>query len=325
MRLKMSFGLLLVLIFSLSMISGIVRSAPVPTILVSNNANGVAVQGSSWTANTAVILYFDVVDANHKVAQPTTDYVGSFMANFPLGGTTQGTHTVTAVQGAKQATAAFAVGAVSPPDDRLLNPINSILSLMQTGVSSDLQQIKTKLNTVDGEIQAVENKLDAGGSFYNFVGNWFNTINGKLNSANTELNNVENKIDSVKTQVDAVKAEQVIYNGSGYAWTRLSDGMFGIVTITTNKICKYTIYYYAYWEDKDDSEDLDVRIDGGWIRDIPMGHIEAGISTKLGDKALTLAADGIHLHGYNEDGRTDISWAVVVEGSPGTLVNVTWE
>jgi hypothetical protein len=317
MRLR-KFGLLLVLLLAPMVFLGAVQSVAPPTLTVNYKADTFTISGNGWTPNSPVTIFYDVKDTAHRIAAATADYFGAFTVNVPrVLGTTEGAHSLIVVQGALQATVTYNASPVSPPDDRLLNPILSI--------SSDIQAIKNKLDTIDGEIQAVEAKLDAGGSFYNFVNNWFDTINGKLNSANTELNNVENKVDSVKTQVDAVKAEQVIYNGSEYAGTRLSNGMFGIVTITTNKICKYTIYYYAYWEDKDDYEDLDVRIDGGWIRDIPMGHIEAGISTKSGDKALTLVADGIHLHGYNEDGRTDISWAVVVEGSPGTLVNVTWE
>lgn len=189
MRLKKSFVVLLVLLISLTTLAGVVRSLPVPLILASTTATGVKVQGSGWTANTVVTLYFDVIDANHKVCEATTDYSGSFVASFPLAGTVEGTHTVTAIQGAMLATAAFTVGSTSPPDDRILNPILAI--------SSNLSSIAAKLNVVDAEVKAIEAKLDAGGSFYNFVNGWFYNVSSNLNSY---FNTVNGKLNNVKVE-----------------------------------------------------------------------------------------------------------------------------
>lgn len=143
-HLKKSIVVLLILLISVPLLAGIAHSASPPTIYATGGSgNSVLVQGISWTPSAGVAIYWDTEDANHKVAQVMTDYGGSFYVNFPLENQIVGVHTVVAVQGSRRATTTFNVGTTSPPDDRLLNPINSINNFLQNNIGSKLTSIDT--------------------------------------------------------------------------------------------------------------------------------------------------------------------------------------
>lgn len=135
MSLKKSYGLLFVLLLTPLVVVGVVQSVGPPTISVNLSSYGIYVYGSGWTANAPVILYYDVEDADHMVATVTANYAGNFQAYIPTNYVASvDAHTVIAVQGADKATAVHNVGAASPPDDRLLNPILNIKEVLSNPI-----------------------------------------------------------------------------------------------------------------------------------------------------------------------------------------------
>lgn len=156
MRLKKSFAILLALLTLISVLVGIVHSATTPTVVASGaGSNSIQVRGNSFVPNRFVDIYFDTQDNDHKVARTTTDYSGSFYANFPLDGAPIGTHTIIAIQDISfmLATTTINLGTTSPPDDRLLSPINSISAYLQNSVGS-------KLDSINGKLDSIEEKID---------------------------------------------------------------------------------------------------------------------------------------------------------------------
>jgi hypothetical protein len=286
---------------------GAVQSVAPPTLTVNYKADTFTISGNGWTPNSPVTIFYDVKDTAHRIAAATADYFGAFTVNVPrVLGTTEGAHSLIVVQGALQATVTYNASPVSPPDDRLLNPILSI--------SSDIQAIKNKLDTINGEIQAVEAKLDVGGSFYNFVNGWFGNINNRIS-------NVENKIDAIKQKVDSMDGLVCVYANS-VAFSTTMDVENIIIHFETDEMCTFYLTFWTSFEDKDDY--IAAFASGGTWQD-PIAHSEGTITSWLDPtetvQTISFTGEYFHLQHKNEDGESKITFHLMVVGPPNTVVS----
>lgn len=270
MRLKKSIVVLLILLISVPLLAGIAHSASPPTISASGGSGSDArVQGSSWTPNAAVTIYWDTEDANHKVAQVMTDYGGSFYVNFPLENQIVGVHTVIAVQGSRRATTTFNVGTTSPPDDRLLNPINSINNFLQ------------------------------------------NNIGSKLTSIDSKLNGIEDKLDNSATQM-------LRYYNAMYSFK--SPGSTAPISIETDKPAVFIVSIALNFLDGSDKLQIFLLSSPGAGNVLEKFDVTTGGDFQ--SKEFTSAGYGILLTAETHNQLT-VTWTVMVQGTPGTVVTVS--
>ena len=290
------FAVLLVLLIAPTALVSTVRSTPLPTLTFNLGGYGVSsLTGTGWTPFNPVTIYLDTVDSAHRLTVANANWDGSFYATFPqVSSTTQGAHVFIAVQGTTQVTQNFTVSAVSPPDDRLLNPILAI---------------QNKLDTVNGEVKAVEAKLDVGGSFYNFVNNWFNTVNGKLG-------NIETKIDNSKaTQIIAYYDGSVVVSGGT---VEILPNSF----VLANKPALFTVSVVT------------TKIDAGYIRVDRQGPGASVVvkwlipAPSLPDMnniqdTFTFGGQGTDIN-VNNRGSSDVTvyFTLMVQGSPDTVITL---
>jgi hypothetical protein len=292
MRLKKSFGLLMVLLILPLAFAGIARSTAAASLTLAPMSGGVYASGNGWTPNGVVTFYFDSQNAAHMVTTVKASSAGSFnFVAIPIGSNVAlAPHTIIAVQGANMATATYTPSSVSPPDDRLLNPILAI---------------QNSLGAVEGKIDAIEDKLDSGGSFYTFVGSWFTTTN---------------------TKIDAIsKAEQLLFQESrSISSSGLNDYVTSIYTADASSkpaACVYTITYYVNYANALDY--IHVYVDHnnqrpqfpGYI----IGHDGAGVFQQTG----TFAASSMEIWIDTVNPGGLVWWSVTVEGAPGTVVTHT--
>lgn len=300
MRLKKSFVALLVLLISVSSLAAIVRSLPVPSLIASTTATGVKVQGSGWTANAAVTLYYDVMDDSHKVCETTTDYSGSFTASFPLAGTTEGTHKVFAVQGATLTQVTFNVGSTSPPDDRLLNPILAIqnnLAAIGTNLAFYYNNLQTSLGTINTEVNS-----------------WFSNIDKNLQG---NFSNIEGKQDNSATQMLYFHSDSVIVDGQP------NNPLGKTVVISANKHAVFIFAVQVVFVDTPGDEvtfTLETVPTNVFLADFLPG----GGRQQL--KQFTVAGDAVAFNAVAADvplNNVIVVYSVMVEGTPGTTVTLT--
>ena len=318
MHVRKSLTLVLVVLISVSLFATLVYAVTKPAISVQSSAGGVTVQGNYWLNNVPVSIYVDVEDASHKVTQ-TTPFYGNLYASFPIDGIAFGTHTVIAVQGATKAMATFDLCSTSPPDDRLLNPINGIASLLQDGISNQLQTVISVVTNINSAVGSIENKLDVGGSFYNFVNTWFGNIDSKISDVGDRVSDVESKLYDIEQKVDGSEATQILaYYDGNYVVT---DEVVGTGPVLVPNTHIYT--------DKPVLFTVSISVSGLTGSDLYIlqsNSIEISRFSASGGnwqrESVTFGGDYMSVDVIPGTDISFFDWHILVQGAPGTVVTV---
>jgi hypothetical protein len=177
-----------------------------------------------------------------------------------------------------------------------------------SGINTDTGNIEDKIGGLDTKIDGVDDNVEA-------VQTKIDSVESKVDGLGTEIGSMEGKVDAAKN------AEQMIFSDSR-KYTTKADGFYMAFKIETDRVAKFTVTYHARTlNDLDDYVDVNEKFAEGQYSNIAAMHSE-GRTFGAGDevRTITVAALGIDIAGYNEDGWTDVFWAITVEGSPDTVI-----
>jgi hypothetical protein len=296
--LKKHLALLSVLLLAPLLIAGVVQSAGPPSITVTSVSYEVVVNGSNWSPDSPVNVYYDFEDADHLVASVTPNKGGKFVVTIPDKYVADvGLHTIIARQGANVATAEHWVAVTAPSDDRLLTPILAI---------------QDKLDDVGDEVAAIEAKLDAGGSFYNFVDTWFNAVDDKIDERADDiedrLSDMEDQLTDIQDTLADSQAFQIIDTYTGFYSYDDDTETFDIPG--THIVADREVLYYVSMSVINYGDYTIIRIN-------PPNNCEAFSSTEEGFSASPTIASRemvIRVAGHE----IYIWYSITVMGPPGT-------
>jgi hypothetical protein len=289
MRVKKSFGLLLVLLVVPLAFAGIARSTAAASLTISPASGGLYASGNGWTPNVLVTFYFDTEDVAHVVTTVKASSAGSFgLLYLAIGNNVAyGPHTVIARQGANLATATYNPSSVNPPDDRLLNPILAI-------------------NTEVGKIEA---KLDSGGSFFEFVNQWFNHLDAKVSDVGDKVDAVEDKLDDAAVILGYYQGHQLLVSSGTVIRIAADKPVLFVVSLRADNLDGAD---YAYvWKDREaGSYAFVVYLTSA---DAPYPHESVTFAGRAMEIGAGVASGTVDIWDYN----------VMVMGMPGTVLTVT--
>jgi len=281
--------------------AGIARSTAAASLTLAPMSGGVYASGSGWTPNGVVTFYFDSQNAAHMVTTVKASSAGSFnFVAIPIGSNVAlAPHTIIAVQGANMATATYTPSSVSPPDDRLLNPILAI---------------QNSLSTVNTKLDDIKTTLASGGDFYEFVNQWFNHLDAKVSD-------VGDKVDAVEEKLDKSLEVLAYYEDSK---TLSTAGEHVVIKIVADQPCLYTVSLNGQNLDDGDWCGVyqEIGVSSTWQRLLVLQPADAIMGTATG--AVTFASYDMAIRANVGAGNIVIwRYTVMVQGLPGTTWTVT--